>query len=225
MIDRISVFAISVMLSGMFAAPCYAQSASSTLNSGRSDSLLPFDRMIDGTNQTIAPGAARISGSLYQDTGDQARTTFAFNLHPTTLCSPAVSFLVHQNSGSSPVYISHLFTGDFEVDRSMEGLLPTQEVKTLFFTRTSVRLVQLWGGRLRLDGFMGTLNMQNVQLGPSAAGGLRDFHPPRESYPHGPRSIDLYGISVSIHLGRNAPTERPLQVRRCLSRIVGDVLG
>jgi hypothetical protein len=225
MINRISIFAISVMLSGMFTAPSYAQTANWTGNPGRSDALLSIVRMIDGTNQTIAPGAARISGSLNQDKSDPALSTFAFSIYPATSSLPAASFLLYQNPGKSPTDFSHLFAGDYEADRSTGGLLQTDEIKTLFFTRSSLQLVQLWDGRLRVDGFMGTLNMQNVQLGLSASGGLRDFHLPRESYLRGPRSMDLYGLSVSLHLGRNASTKRPLQVRRCLSRIVGNVLS
>jgi hypothetical protein len=225
MINRISILAISAMLSGMFTAPSYAQTINWAVNSGHSDAKLSIDGMTDETNRTIVPGAARDAGLLNQDKNVPALSTFAFNLYPATLCSAATSFLVYQSSGSSPAYMSHLFAGDYDLDHNMEGLLPMQEVMTLFFTRTSVHLVDLWGGKLRVDGFMGTLNMQNVQLGPSAAGGLRDFRPPRENYLRGPRSVDLYGVSVSFHIGRDAGTERRSEVRRSLSRIIGDILG
>lgn len=225
MINRISKFAVSVIISGMFTGACHAQSDGRTVNYGHFDGSRSIDGMIGETNQAIAPGAARISGSWNQDRSDPAKFKVAFSLHPTTLCSPADSFWVYQNSGSSPVYISRLFAGDYEFDRNTEGLLPTQEVKTLFYTRSSMPLVQLWGGRLRLDGFMGTINMQNVQLGPSGSGGLRDFRPPREISPHGPRSIDLYGVSVNIHLGRDASMERPPEVRRTLSKLIGNILS
>jgi hypothetical protein len=138
---------------------------------------------------------------------------------------PAASSLLHQSSGRPLVHFNHLFAGDYESDNRMEGLPPTEEVKTLFFTRWTLQLVQLWGGHLRLDGFTGTLNMQNVQLGPSASGGLQDFRPPRESYPGGPRSVDLYGVSLTFHLGRNARTDHPTQVWRCVSRMVSTVLN
>lgn len=139
--------------------------------------------------------------------------------------SPTTSLPLHQDPVQSPARLGHLAAGTYERDHSMERLPPTEEVKTLFFTRSSLPLVQLWRGRLRLDGFMGTLNMQNVQLGPSASGGLQDFRPPRESYPGGPRSVDLYGVSLTFHLGRNARMGQPTQVWRCLSRIVGTVLN
>jgi hypothetical protein len=136
---------------------------------------------------------------------------------------PASSFLLYQNPGKPPTHFSHQFAGAYERDHSMDRLPPTDEVKTLFFTQSSMPLVQLWSGRLRLDGFTGTLNMQNVQLGPSASGGLQDFRPPRESYPGGPRSVDLYGVSLSFHFGRNTRTGSSPKVWRCLSRILSSV--
>jgi len=225
MINRSSKFALSIILSAMFTAPLHAQTASGSVNFGRSHARLSIDRIINQTNQLIVLGAAKFTWSLNQDKSDRAKSTFAFGIYPATASWPAASFLVYQNRGKSPANFSYLFGGDYEPDLSAEVLPPMEEVKTLFFTRSSVRLVQLWSGRLRLDGFMGTLNMRNVQLGPSASGGLRDFHPPRQSYTRGPRSVDLYGISVSFHLGREASTERLPQVRRYLSRIAGNVLS
>jgi hypothetical protein len=136
---------------------------------------------------------------------------------------PTASLLVYQNPRKPPAHFSHQFVGVYERDHNMERLPPTDEAKTLFFTQSSLPLVQLWSGRLRLDGFTGTLNMQNVQLGPSAAGGLQDFRPSRESYPGGPRSVDLYGVSLSFHFGQNARTGHPPEVWRCLSRIVSSI--
>jgi hypothetical protein len=170
-------------------------------------------------------GGERVGGLSNQNRRVLANSKFAFHIYPTTLSSPAASFLLYQNYGQAPDQFGHSFAGDYESDRSMESLLSAEEVTTLFFTRSSVPLAQLWSGRLRFDGFMGTLNMQNVELGPSAASVFRDFRLPSVSYPYGPRSIDLYGVSVSFHLGRNIGIEHPPQVRRYLSRIVGDLLG
>jgi hypothetical protein len=82
--------------------------------------------------------------------------------------------------------------------------------------------VQLWGGRLRLDGFTSTLHMQSVQFGPSAAGGLRL---PQQNYAGGPRSMDLYGVSLSFHFWQDARVGHPTQALRSLSRIVASVLN
>jgi hypothetical protein len=145
-------------------------------------------------------------------------------LRPVPAPLPAASFQLYQYPQKSPAYFDRVFVRAYERDDSIERLPPTEVVKTLFFTRTSLPLVQFWSGRLRLDGVIGTLNMQNVQLGPSASGGLWDFRPPRQSYPGGPRSLDLYGVSVSYHFGRAARTESQPHVWRCLSRFVASVL-
>ena len=136
----------------------------------------------------------------------------------------AVSFQLPEGPGKSAAHSSYLFARAYDPGQGLEGLKslsPMREVNTLFLTQSLLPLVQLWGGRLRLDGFTSTLHMQNVQLGPSAAGGLQDFRPPRQSYPGGPRSVDLFGVSLSFHFGRDAQLGRPTQIWRCVARIVG----
>jgi hypothetical protein len=144
-------------------------------------------------------------------------------LRPVSAPLPAASFQLYQYPKKSPAYFDRVFAAAY-VDGSIERAPPTETVTTLYFTRTTLPLLQLWSGRLRLDGVIGTLNMQNVQLGPSASGGLWDFRPPRQSYPGGPRTLDLYGVSVSYHFGRAARTGSPPHVWRCVSRFVGSVL-
>jgi hypothetical protein len=131
----------------------------------------------------------------------------------------AVSFLLPENPGKLAAHFSYLFAGAYERDQGLEGLAslsPMREVKTLCLTQ-SLLLVQIWGGRLRLDGFTSTLHMQNVELGPSAAGGLQDSRL-RQGYPGGTRSVDLYGVSLSFHFGRGAQIGRPAPIWRCLAR-------
>ncbi len=138
--------------------------------------------------------------------------------------SLAAPFLSPENLRKPVIHFSHLFAGTEERGQGLEGLRslsPMHQVKTLFLTQSMLPLVQLWGGRLRLDGFTSTLQMQNVQLGPSAAGGLLDFRPSRQGYLGGPRSVGLYGVSVSFHFGRDAQVGRPTQIWRCLARMVG----
>ena len=142
----------------------------------------------------------------------------------------AVSFLLPEKPGKSNAHFSYLFAGayEYERDQSLEGfasLSPMREVKTLFLTQSLLPLVQIWGGRLRLDGFTSTLHLQNVELGPSAAGGLQDSRLLRQGYPGGPRSVDLYGVGLSFHFGRDAQIGRPAQIWRCLARIVGRPKG
>jgi len=135
----------------------------------------------------------------------------------------AVSFLLPENPQKPTAHFSYLFAGAYKRDEGLEGLAslsPMHEVKTLFLTQSLLPLVQIWGGRLRLDGFISTLHMQNVELGPSAAGGLQDFRLLRQGYPGGPRSVDLYGVSLSFHFGRDAQIGRPIQIWRCVARIL-----
>jgi hypothetical protein len=136
---------------------------------------------------------------------------------------PAVPFRRSVNRRKSALHSSYSFAPPYGPDhglRDLESLSSMSEIKTLFSTRSSLPLVELWGGHLRLDGFTSTLDMQNVQLGPSGGGSLQDFRPRRQNYPNEPRSVHLDGVSLTFHLGRNAKTGRPVQIWRCLARMV-----
>jgi hypothetical protein len=140
--------------------------------------------------------------------------------------SLAPSFPLSETPGKSAARSTYVFARAYRDDQGLEGLKSLsqiREVKTLFLTQSILPLVQLWGGRLRLDGFMSRVHMQNVQLGPSGGGGLLDFRPPRQWYPGGPRSIGLSGISLSFHFGRDAQMGRPTQIWQRLARIHGVV--
>jgi len=153
----------------------------------------------------------------------QDRTVMSMTVIPTApapLFAP--SFLLPENPGKSAAPFSYLFVWAHERDQGLEGLKslsPMCEVKTLFLTQSMLPLLQLWGGRLQLDAFQSTLHMQNVQLGPSAAGGLLDFRPQRQGYPGRPRSVHLSGLSLSFHFGRDAQIGRPAQIWQCIARI------
>jgi hypothetical protein len=152
----------------------------------------------------------------------QDRTTPLMTVLPTAPAPLlAASFLLPEYRGKFAAHFGYPFAGTYEPDQGLQGLVslsPVRKVKTLFLTQSLLPLVQFWGGRLRLDGFTSRLHMQNMQLGASAAGGLRDFRLPRQSYP-GPRSVDLYGISLSFHFGRDAQIGRPIQIWQRLARI------
>jgi hypothetical protein len=153
----------------------------------------------------------------------QDRTVMSMTVVPTAPAPLfAASFLLPENPEKSAASFSYLFARAYERDQGLEGLKrlsPMREVKTLFLTQSMLPLLQVWGGRLRLDGFTSTLHMHNVQLGPSAAGGLLDSRPQRQSYPGGPRSIGFYGVSLSFHFGRDAQIARPAQIWQSLARI------
>jgi hypothetical protein len=133
---------------------------------------------------------------------------------------PAPSFARSETFGkAAAAHFSYIFAACYEREPSLKSLSPMNEVKTLFLTQSSLPLVQLWGGRLRLSGFTSRLHMQNVQLGPAGAGGLLDFRPPRHGYSGGPSSIGLYGVNLSFHFGRDAQIGRPAQIWQRLARI------
>jgi hypothetical protein len=96
----------------------------------------------------------------------------------------------------------------YKPDIGLENRLQIEVVKTLFVTESRLAVVQFWRGRLHLDGFDSTLQMQNIQLGPSGSGGL----PPSHDQAGVARSVGLDGISLSFRLGRDTQTGRQTQV-------------
>jgi hypothetical protein len=145
---------------------------------------------------------------------------------PRTLPAPVltVSFPAQKNPANSAVHLRYVLAEPYKTEQGMDGLenqFEVEEVDTLFLKEASLPLVQLWGGRLRFDAFTNTLDVQNVQLGPSAAGGLEDFRPLRQYYLRTPSSVDSYGISLTFHFGRNAQTGRPAQIWRTVARMFG----
>jgi hypothetical protein len=94
-----------------------------------------------------------------------------------------------------------------------DSLSPFQETKTLFATESRVPVAQIWGARLQVNFFVVTLYTRNVMLGPLASS--EAFHRPRQL-----RSVDLYGIGVSVPLGRDARWEGSKSLWRSVSRIV-----
>jgi hypothetical protein len=166
------------------------------------------------------PTAAQTPSAQISSTQERvAAITTTVRTVPAPL--PTSSFRPSENAGSFGAPFSYRFTRTYALDPNLDSLWPMHEAKTLFLTQSTLPLLQLWGGHLWLDGFTCTLNMQNVQLGPSAAGGLLDFRPQRQAYMVGPRSVELYGVNLTFHFGRNLQAERPAPVWRSLARLVG----
>ncbi len=137
---------------------------------------------------------------------------------------PLASFPRPKKPADSAAHFSYVFAKPYQPDQGLDGLenmSQMSEVDTLFLKQSSLPLVQIWGGRLRFDGFASTLDVQNVQLGPSAAGGLEDFRPWRQGVPGAPPSVDSYGVSMTFHFGRDAQAGRPAQIWRTVARVVG----
>ena len=174
----------------------------------------------------LVPAAAQMPAA--QIVPRQDRIAPLVDVVPTaTAPSPllAVSPLLPDNSEKFATHSSYRFARAYERDPGLEGLVkslsPLHEVKTLILTQSLIPLVQLWGGRLRLDGIASTLHMQSVQFGPSGAGGLRL---PQQNYAAGPRSMDLYGVSLSFHFGRDAKIGRPTPIWQWLAQTREKVL-
>jgi hypothetical protein len=138
---------------------------------------------------------------------------------------PPASFLLSQDSGKSPAQFALVLAGASERDHSLDNLSPMDKVKTLTLTQSTLPLVQVWSGRLQLAAFQSTLHSQNAQLGPLGYGDMGGFRPPRQSYPSGPRSVQLSGLSLSFAFGRDSRTRRPTEVWRRMTRFVGTVLN
>jgi len=135
---------------------------------------------------------------------------------PLLTTSPVVNL----DPGKSPAHFSLMSAGAYEGDHSLEGFPQLEHFKTFLFTQTSLPLIQLWGGRLQLDVFQNTYHIQNMQPGPM---GL--VRSPGQSYPGGPRSSQMSGLSLSFQFGRGARGERPSELWRHVTRIAGNVLN
>jgi hypothetical protein len=154
---------------------------------------------------TIATKPARISES----------TDRAYSLH-ATFGSP-VRPASDRSSFVSPVSSTYL-------QEPTRPILPRfEETHTLFMSQSSLPVINFAGGHVRLAGFGSTLAMGNVELGPSGAGGLLDFHPWRHYQPGDPRSVGSYGVSLGFRLGRNSQAGNTSEIWRYVTRFLADV--
>jgi hypothetical protein len=137
---------------------------------------------------------------------------------------PAFSFLLFKNAKSN-AHFSGQLAGAYQRDFSLDHLSPINEVRTLILTQSSLPLVQFWGGRLELDAFESTLRMQSGQLGLVGTGGMRNSRLSGQSYPGGPPSVHLSGLSLNVRFGRDARIGHSAQLWRRLTGMVGAVLN
>ena len=133
--------------------------------------------------------------------------------------------LLYQEPGKPNAHVSLWSSAAYARDSSLEHLSPMDEVKTLILTQSNLPLVRLWGGRLQLDAFQSTLHVQNAQLGPFGIGSMRGSRFLGQSYPGGPRSVHLSGLSLSFYFSRDARTGHPAQLLRRLTRSIVAVLN
>lgn len=82
--------------------------------------------------------------------------------------------------------------------RKPEHLFQMETIQTPFVSRSSVTLVQLWGGRLQLCGF-GSMHRMGAVLNGFPGPGVSRYLDLRV-----PRAKGSYGGSLTFHLGRDA---------------------
>ncbi len=137
----------------------------------------------------------------------------------------AVSSRQARPFGSSVLLIQHqgnFHEGyDFRVATNYEHQNPNsfslfQESKTPFVTESRLRVAQIWGARLQVNLFVDTFHSGNFMLGPLVSS--EASHRPRQVGE--PPSFALYGIGVSVPLGRNARWESSTGLWRSLQRIM-----
>ena len=138
---------------------------------------------------------------------------------------PPFSILLFQDPSKSNPHFGRQFAGAYPRDYSLEHLSPMNEVRTVILTQSSLPIIQFWGGRLQLDAFQSTLHIQNGQLGLAGVGPIRASLLSGQTYPGGPRSVHLCGLSLSFRFGRDAHTGHPAQLWRRLMHVVDAVLN
>jgi hypothetical protein len=94
-----------------------------------------------------------------------------------------------------------------------------QEIKTSFVAESRLPITQAWGARLQVNFFAVTLNTGNVMLGPLVSSEASQH--PRQFGER--RSVSLYGIGVSVPLGRGARwNARPVYGAVCGELCMGE---
>jgi len=147
------------------------------------------------------------------------RITFVHSPHSSVTASPArhalplvSSILSIQPKGDFHDGYRFRITENYKVQNA-QSLFPFHETKTLFVTESRVPVAQIWGARLQVNFSAVTLHTRNVMLGPLASND--------SSYRQWQlRSVDLYGVGVSVPLGRDARSEGSKSLWGTVSRLV-----
>ena len=135
------------------------------------------------------------------------------------------SYLLSGNPGKRNPHFSSLSPQAYERDFSLKDLSSSvNNVKTLILKQSSIPLIQLLSGRLQLNAFQSSFQIQSTPLNPfDNCGNQRPFLR-RQPYPRSLCPVDVFGISLSFHFGRDARIEHPVQGWRRLIRVAGTAL-
>ena len=132
----------------------------------------------------------------------------------------AGSLLIHPLE-EPPARFNILPGAAYTLDQSLEHLSPVEVVRTTFVRQASVTFLQLWGGRLQLSGFQSKRQIGNAVVAFSGSGGPLGPHSITQGY-QGMRMVSadrIYGISLTVSLGRGGYTGHRVEAGRCLAWI------
>jgi hypothetical protein len=164
--------------------------------------------------------------AAYQPAAAQGVATFAQQSTPrphpsTSFASPATFGATFSVTSTSPLYHPENSTDEFAFraanypEKNFGALLPVQQTKTSFITELRVPLAELYGSRVHLGFFILTMQNGNMTLGPLAT--LQALHSPSQ-----PRSVNLYGVGLSVPLGKQFRPEISKNLWTTAERLIRD---
>lgn len=156
----------------------------------------------------------------------QGIITFAQQSAPATHRSTSFASLATSGAAFSVISTSSMYHPENPADgfafraanypeQNFGALLPVQQTKTSFITELRVPLAELYGSRVHLGFFILTLQNGNTTLGPLAT--LQALHSPSQ-----PRSVNLYGVGLSVPLGRQFRPEASKNLWTTAERLIRD---
>jgi hypothetical protein len=108
---------------------------------------------------------------------------------------------------------------------SLENRLLIESFRTPFLTESSLPVAHLWRG-LKLVLFDSTIHPRGLELGsPTSGTGFYYMRPSTNDQAGVANSVGLSGISLRYSFGRDADREKPVQIWRCVSWVIGDGRG
>ncbi len=150
---------------------------------------------------TCQPAAAQGLATFARQASSRTQAAMSF----ASLASIGATFSV---TSTSPMYHPENSADEFAFRAAtyyapnFGAPLPVLETKTSFVTEVRVPLAQLYGSRVHLGFFILTFQNGNMTFGPLAT--LQALHSPSL-----PRSVNLYGVGLSIPLTKEARPEIP----------------
>jgi hypothetical protein len=120
---------------------------------------------------------------------------------------------------------AYLLASAYKPQPRRESWLEMEEFRSPLLTESSFDVAHLWRG-LQLDAFESTLHSQSLQLGsPMSNIGFEALQPTRSDQATIANSIGRDGIRLRYTFGHDYESQKPAQILRCASLIVGKVHG